>query len=92
MQDKFILLKPVRSKNEVAKYIYSFEQDKCLNFSSCNFKRGAPCYLQNTIITVREIILGEKAISSLIIELEELLAPLRLACTEKLLAGLFQLC
>jgi hypothetical protein len=66
----------------MAAYIYLFKPDKILNFSSCNFMRGAPCHLLNPIITVTEIFVGETAI-----ELEKLLAPLRVAFTEKLLAG-----
>ena len=60
MQDIFILLNPVRKrKNEMAAYIYLFKPDKILNFSSCNFKSGAPCHLLcHPIITVTEIILG----------------------------------
>jgi hypothetical protein len=92
MQDIFILFKPIRNKNEIAAYIYLFKPDKILNFSSCNFKRGAPCYLLNPIITVTEVFIEETAISSLTIELEKLLVPLRVAFTEKLLAGLLQLC
>ena len=45
----------------MAAYIYLFKPDKILNFSSCNFKRGAHCYLLNQIITVTEMILGETA-------------------------------
>ena len=75
----------------MAAYIYLFKPEKILNFSSCNFKRGAPCHLLNPIITVTEIILGKTAISSLTIEAKKLLAPLRAASTEKLLAGLLQL-
>ena len=60
----------------MAVYICSFKPNKILNFSSCNFKRGAPCHLLNPIITVTEIFLGETAI-----ELEKLLVPLRAAFT-----------
>ena len=35
----------------MAVYICSFKPNKILNFSSCNFKRGAPCHLMNLIIT-----------------------------------------
>ena len=65
----------------MAVYICSFKPNKILNFSSCNFKRGAPCYLMNPIITNTEILVGKTAISSLTIELEKLLVPLRAAFT-----------
>jgi hypothetical protein len=58
-----------------------FKPNKILNFSSCNFKRGAPCYLMNPIITNTEILVGKTAISSLTTELEKLLVPLRAAFT-----------
>ena len=50
----------------MAVYICSFKPNKILNFSSCNFKRGAPCYLMNPIITSTEIF----------VELEKLLVPI----------------
>jgi hypothetical protein len=65
-----------RNKNEVAAYIYLFKQDKILNFSSCNFKKGTPCHLLNSIITSTEIFLEETASSSLTIELERNCWPL----------------
>ena len=49
------------------------------SFTSCNFKRGTPSHLMNPIITSTDIILGETTISSLTIELEKLLTPLRAA-------------
>ena len=57
----------------MAIYICPFKPNKILNFSSCNFKRGAPCHLMNPIITSTDIILGETTISSLTIELEKLI-------------------
>ena len=63
----------------MAVYIWSFKPNKILNFSSCNFKRGAPCHLMNPIITSTEIFVGKTAISSLTIELEKLLVPIRTA-------------
>jgi hypothetical protein len=63
----------------MAAYIFLFKPNKILNFSSCNFKRGATCHLMNPIITSTEIFLGKAAISSLTIELEELLVLLRAA-------------
>jgi hypothetical protein len=73
-------------------HTFTYLNQTKLNFSSCNFKRGAPCHLLDPIITVTEIILGETAISSLIVELEKLLAPLRAAFADnQLLAGLLQL-
>jgi hypothetical protein len=76
MQNIFI---SVRNKNEKAAYIYLFKSDKILNFSSCNFKRGAPCYLLNPIITVTEVFVGKTTISSFTIEAKKLLVPLRTA-------------
>jgi hypothetical protein len=58
MQIIFILLKPVKNNNEMSAYIYLFKPDKILNFSSCNFKKGAPCQLLNPIIISTEIFLG----------------------------------
>ena len=49
------------------------------SFTSCNFKRGTPSHLMIPIITSTDIILGETTISSLTIELEKLLTPLRAA-------------
>jgi hypothetical protein len=63
----------------MAAYIYLFKPEKILNFSSCNFKRGAPCHLLNPIITNTEILLGKTTTTSLTIELEKLLVPLRAA-------------
>jgi hypothetical protein len=63
----------------MAAYIYLFKPDKIPNFSICNFKKGAPCYQLNPIITVTGNILGETAINSLTIELEKWLVPLRVA-------------
>jgi hypothetical protein len=63
----------------MAAYIYLFKPNKILNFSSYNFKKGAPCYLLNTIITVTEVFVGETAIRSLTIELKKRLIPLRVA-------------
>ena len=63
----------------MAVYICSFKPNKILNFSSCNFKRGAPCHLMNLIITSTEIFVGKAAICSLTIELEKLLVPIRAA-------------
>ena len=77
----FIPLKLFRNKNEMAAYICLFKPNKILNFSSCNFKRGAPCHLMNPIIVVTEIFVGKTVISSLIIELEKLLVPLRAVFT-----------
>ena len=57
----------------MAVYICSFKPNKILNFSSCNFKRGAPCHLMNPIFV------GKTAICSLTIELEKLLVPIRAA-------------
>ena len=62
----------------MAVYICSFKPNKILNFSSCNFKRGAPCHLMNPI-TSTEIFVGKTAICSLTIELEKLLVPIRAA-------------
>jgi hypothetical protein len=70
----------------MAAYIYLFKPNKILNFSSCNFKRGAPYYLLNPISAVTEIILGTA------IELEKLLVPFKSAFSEKLLAGFLWLC
>jgi hypothetical protein len=93
MQNIFILLKPVRDKNEVAAYIYLFKSDKILNFPSCNFKKGTLCHLLNPVITVTEIFVGSTAISSLNIHLEKLLVPLRAAFADNhLLAAFLQLC
>ena len=65
----------------MAAYICLFNPNKILNFSSFNFKRGAPCHLMNPIITSTEIFVGKTAICSLTIELEKLLVPLRAAFT-----------
>ena len=62
------------------KWLYTFahlNQTRFLIFSSCNFKRGAPCHPMNPIITSTEIFVGKTAIGSLTIELEKLLVPLR---------------
>jgi hypothetical protein len=95
MKDIFILLKPVRNKNEMAAYIYLFKPDEILNFSSCNIKRGASCHLPNPVIESSKKhrdFSRRNSHHSLPIELEKLLAPLRAAFTEKLLAGFLQLC
>ena len=63
----------------MAAYICLFKSNTILNFSSCNFQRGAPCHLMNLIITSTEIFVGKTAICSLIIELEKLLVPIRAA-------------
>jgi hypothetical protein len=68
VQSIFILLKPIRNKNEVAAYIYLLKPDKILNFSEYNFKRGASCHLLNPIITNTEIFVGKTATSFLTIE------------------------
>ena len=66
----------------MAAYICLFKPNKLLNFFvSCNFKRGAPCYLMNSILTSTEIFVGKTVISFLTIELEKLLVPLRAAFT-----------
>ena len=65
----------------MAVYICSFKPNKILNFSSCNFKRGAPCHLMNPIITSTETFVGKIVNSSLTIELEKLLVPLRAVFT-----------
>ena len=63
----------------MAVYICSFKPNKILNFSSCNFKRGAPCHLMNPIIPSTEIFVGKTAIGFLTIEVEKLLVPIRAA-------------
>ena len=65
----------------MAVYICLFKPNKILNFSSCNFKSGAPCHLMNLIITSTEIFVGKTAISYLTLELKKLLVPLRAAFT-----------
>ena len=65
----------------MAVYICPYKPNKILNFSSCNFKRGAPCHPMNPIITSVEIFVGKTTISFLTIELEKLLVPLRAAFT-----------
>ena len=63
----------------MAVYICPYKPNKILNFSSCNFQRGAPCHLMNLIITSTEIFVGKAAICFLTIELEKLLVPIRAA-------------
>jgi hypothetical protein len=62
----------------MAVYLCLFKPNKILNFSSFNFKRGAPCHLMNSI-TSTEIFVGKTAIGFLTIEVEKLLVPLRVA-------------
>ena len=66
----------------MAAYICLFKPNKILNFSSCNFKRGAPCHLLNPIVTVNRVFVEETAISFQSWETETCPAPIREAPTD----------